>query len=206
METRVRVSSLLDVGWVVLLPVVLHLREVDPSAPAAPGGDDTRCALCPPIRPESSGTPVNLRDSVLGVCGRCCWCCCLFPVCEVCGDRFDPVRRVSTERIEFARSSSDARVLLVRRSVTQLAVAAGKMAAGIGFWRSVLCFATVSSSMAIFIGGEQDVGSPLRVAQCRATCLERVSPTSHHGFSPTTARACFEPRTWQKSLTLSVTH
>lgn len=43
------------------------------------------------------------------------------------------------------------------------------------FWRSVICFATMSSSMAIFIGGEQDVGSPLRVAQCRATCLERVS-------------------------------
>lgn len=28
---------------------------------------------------------------------------------------------------------------------------------------------------AIYIGGEPDVGSPLRVAQCRATCLERVS-------------------------------
>lgn len=43
------------------------------------------------------------------------------------------------------------------------------------FWRSVVCLTTISSCLAIFIGGEQDVGSPLRVAQCRATCLERVS-------------------------------
>lgn len=35
--------------------------------------------------------------------------------------------------------------------------------------------AVFSASDAIFIGGEQDVASPLRVAQCRATCLERVS-------------------------------
>lgn len=48
------------------------------------------------------------------------------------------------------------------------------------FWRSVICLATISSSMAIFIGGEQDVGSPLRVAQCRATCLERVSFLNHN--------------------------
>nr|CAH7765948.1 unnamed protein product [Callosobruchus chinensis] len=42
------------------------------------------------------------------------------------------------------------------------------------FRRSLVCFATVASCMGIFIGGEQDVASPLRVAQCRATCLERV--------------------------------
>lgn len=51
------------------------------------------------------------------------------------------------------------------------------------FWRSVICFATMSSSMAIFIGGEQDVGSPLRVAQCRATCLERFSNDGPNGES-----------------------
>lgn len=43
------------------------------------------------------------------------------------------------------------------------------------FWRSLVCLATLTSCLGIFIGGEQDVGSPLRVAQCRATCLERVS-------------------------------
>lgn len=48
----------------------------------------------------------------------------------------------------------------------------GKMAM---MWRLFVCFATLSSCRGIFIGGEQDVGSPLRVAQCRATCLERVS-------------------------------
>ncbi|VEN39958.1 unnamed protein product, partial [Callosobruchus maculatus] len=42
------------------------------------------------------------------------------------------------------------------------------------FKRSLVCFATVASCMGIFIGGEQDVASPLRVAQCRATCLERI--------------------------------
>lgn len=51
------------------------------------------------------------------------------------------------------------------------------------FWRSVICLATVSSSLAIFIGGEQDVGSPLRVAQCRATCLERFSNDGPNGES-----------------------
>lgn len=39
----------------------------------------------------------------------------------------------------------------------------------------MLVFLAVSACKGIFIGGEQDVGSPLRVAQCRATCLERVS-------------------------------
>lgn len=43
------------------------------------------------------------------------------------------------------------------------------------FWFYVVSLATMSSCMAIFTGGETDVGSPLRVAQCRATCLERVS-------------------------------
>lgn len=42
------------------------------------------------------------------------------------------------------------------------------------FWFYIVSLTTVSSCMAIFTGGEQDVGSPLRVAQCRATCLERV--------------------------------
>lgn len=46
------------------------------------------------------------------------------------------------------------------------------------FWFYILSLTTVSSCMAIFTGGEQDVGSPLRVAQCRATCLERVSSSS----------------------------
>lgn len=39
----------------------------------------------------------------------------------------------------------------------------------------VLTAFSLQTARAIFIGGEQDVGSPLRVAQCRATCLERVS-------------------------------
>ncbi|XP_022920572.1 uncharacterized protein [Onthophagus taurus] len=51
------------------------------------------------------------------------------------------------------------------------------------FWRTVLAFATVSSTMAILIGGEQDVASPLRVAQCRATCLERFSNDGPNGES-----------------------
>ncbi|KAF5302774.1 hypothetical protein FQA39_LY01954 [Lamprigera yunnana] len=51
------------------------------------------------------------------------------------------------------------------------------------FWRTVICLATISSCMAIFIGGEQDVGSPLRVAQCRATCLERFSNDGPNGES-----------------------
>lgn len=49
------------------------------------------------------------------------------------------------------------------------------------FWRTVICLATISSSMAIFIGGEQDVGSPLRVAQCRASCLEKFSNDGPNG-------------------------
>ncbi|EFA02234.2 uncharacterized protein LOC100141771 [Tribolium castaneum] len=51
------------------------------------------------------------------------------------------------------------------------------------FWRTVLGLASITSSMAIFIGGEQDVGSPLRVAQCRATCLERFSNDGPNGES-----------------------
>lgn len=43
------------------------------------------------------------------------------------------------------------------------------------FWRTLISLTTITSCMGIFIGGEQDVGSPLRVAQCRATCLEKVS-------------------------------
>lgn len=37
-----------------------------------------------------------------------------------------------------------------------------------------LVIATLSICDGIFIGGEQDIASPLRVAQCRATCLEKV--------------------------------
>ncbi|XP_045478893.1 uncharacterized protein LOC123683930 [Harmonia axyridis] len=50
-------------------------------------------------------------------------------------------------------------------------------------WRLFVCFATFSSCRGIFIGGEQDVGSPLRVAQCRATCLERFSNNAPDGES-----------------------
>ncbi|XP_060531253.1 uncharacterized protein LOC132704929 isoform X2 [Cylas formicarius] len=39
----------------------------------------------------------------------------------------------------------------------------------------ILLSLIMSSCRGIFIGGEQDVASPLRVAQCRATCLERFS-------------------------------
>lgn len=42
---------------------------------------------------------------------------------------------------------------------------------------------TISSSRGIFIGNEQDVGSPLRVAQCRSTCLERFSNSVNNGES-----------------------
>lgn len=47
----------------------------------------------------------------------------------------------------------------------------------VGDWISVCLVSAfvLQTTKAIFIGGEQDVGSPLRVAQCRATCLERVS-------------------------------
>ncbi|GLV36060.1 forked end [Carabus blaptoides fortunei] len=41
----------------------------------------------------------------------------------------------------------------------------------------------VKMTTAIFIGGEQDVASPLRVAQCRATCLERFSNDGPNGES-----------------------
>lgn len=40
---------------------------------------------------------------------------------------------------------------------------------------AVFLFEAPTTATAIFLGHEQDVGSPLRVAQCRATCLERVS-------------------------------
>lgn len=38
-----------------------------------------------------------------------------------------------------------------------------------------LVLSTLSICQAIFVGGEQDIASPLRVAQCRATCLEKVT-------------------------------
>ncbi|XP_066245817.1 uncharacterized protein [Euwallacea similis] len=37
----------------------------------------------------------------------------------------------------------------------------------------LLVLSTLSMCGAIFAGGEQDIASPLRVAQCRATCLEK---------------------------------
>ncbi|XP_017784940.1 PREDICTED: uncharacterized protein LOC108568386 [Nicrophorus vespilloides] len=43
--------------------------------------------------------------------------------------------------------------------------------------------AIFSSTTAMFLGHEQDVGSPLRVAQCRATCLERFSNDGPNGES-----------------------
>ncbi|KAG5888236.1 hypothetical protein JTB14_014480 [Gonioctena quinquepunctata] len=51
------------------------------------------------------------------------------------------------------------------------------------FRRSLVCLATLTSCMGIFIGGEQEVGSPLRVAQCRATCLERFANVGPNGES-----------------------
>lgn len=60
------------------------------------------------------------------------------------------------------------------------------------FWitqhiQTAMVFATLlavlPTSEAIFIGGEQDVASPLRVAQCRATCLERFSNDGPNGES-----------------------
>ncbi|XP_072403325.1 uncharacterized protein [Diabrotica undecimpunctata] len=41
------------------------------------------------------------------------------------------------------------------------------------FERLVICLVALTSPTSNFIGASQDVGSPLRVAQCRATCLER---------------------------------
>lgn len=51
-------------------------------------------------------------------------------------------------------------------------------------WQSAIVLTTITSCLGIFIGGgEQDVGSPLRVAQCRATCLERFSNDGPNGES-----------------------
>lgn len=58
------------------------------------------------------------------------------------------------------------------------------------FWFYVLSLTTISSGMAIFTGGETDVGSPLRVAQCRATCLERVSSIFENNSEKTSRRLC----------------
>ncbi|CAH1104868.1 unnamed protein product [Psylliodes chrysocephalus] len=49
--------------------------------------------------------------------------------------------------------------------------------------RSVICFVIFTFCMSVFIGAAQDVGSPLRVAQCRATCLERFSNDGPNGES-----------------------
>lgn len=51
------------------------------------------------------------------------------------------------------------------------------------FSAAVLLVVFCRTSFAIFVGGEQDVGSPLRVAQCRATCLERFSNDGPNGES-----------------------
>lgn len=69
---------------------------------------------------------------------------------------------------------------------------------GSNSWISVFIASAMvlQNARAIFIGGEQDVGSPLRVAQCRATCLERVST-----FSPKTKST----QNW-KSFNLKLFH
>lgn len=81
----------------------------------------------------------------------------------------------------------------------------GKMAL---FWRTVLSLASITSCMAIFIGGEQDVGSPLRVAQCRATCLERVRlPYLYSGLllsHPLVWKLFFASSDWNKENDFSV--
>ncbi|CAG9854695.1 unnamed protein product [Phyllotreta striolata] len=51
-----------------------------------------------------------------------------------------------------------------------------------GFGRSLVCL-VILRSLDVFVGGAQDVGSPLRVAQCRATCLERFSNDGPNGES-----------------------
>ncbi|XP_057655152.1 uncharacterized protein LOC130893242 [Diorhabda carinulata] len=51
------------------------------------------------------------------------------------------------------------------------------------FRQSVLCFLTLTSCLRYFIGASQDVGSPLRVAQCRATCLQRFANDGPNGES-----------------------
>lgn len=48
---------------------------------------------------------------------------------------------------------------------------------------AVFLFEAPTTATAIFLGHEQDVGSPLRVAQCRATCLERFSFDGPNGES-----------------------
>lgn len=40
---------------------------------------------------------------------------------------------------------------------------------------SVWCLVLLSGSSGTFISGEEAIGSPLRVAQCRAQCLQTVS-------------------------------
>ena len=57
----------------------------------------------------------------------------------------------------------------------------GSVMAAVSVWWLVL----LSGSSGTFISGEEAIGSPLRVAQCRAQCLQTVSkkPGNEHGYA-----------------------
>jgi hypothetical protein len=57
----------------------------------------------------------------------------------------------------------------------------GCVMAALSVWWLVL----LSGSSGTFISGEEAIGSPLRVAQCRAQCLQTVSKkqSNKHGYA-----------------------